>query len=110
MIYIHYNRLNGDIFGAFHSSVQNIPTPNIKVSDIDWYNASGKDAHVDLVTRKLVVTEKKYTNEEINKLRHEAYIEEADPLFFKYQRKECTKQVWLDKIEEIKKRYPKSND
>ena len=38
--------------------------------------------------------------------RAEAYREEADPLFFKWQRGEVTEQEWLDKIEEIKQRYP----
>jgi len=35
-----------------------------------------------------------------------AYTAEADPLFFKYQRGEATEQEWLDKIEEIRARYP----
>jgi hypothetical protein len=39
--------------------------------------------------------------------RKAAYIAEADPLFFRAQRGEVTEQEWLDKIEEIKKRYPK---
>jgi hypothetical protein len=39
--------------------------------------------------------------------RRAAYIAEADPLFFKAQRGEVEQQVWLDKIAEIKARYPK---
>ena len=39
--------------------------------------------------------------------RHAAYIAEADPLFFKAQRGEVEQQVWLDKVAEIKARYPK---
>jgi hypothetical protein len=39
--------------------------------------------------------------------RKAAYIAEADPLFFKAQRGEVEQQVWLDKIAEIKARYPK---
>ena len=39
--------------------------------------------------------------------RKAAYIAEADPLFFKAQRGEATEQEWLDKIAEIKTRYPK---
>ena len=35
-----------------------------------------------------------------------AYREEADPLFFKYQRGEATKEEWLAKIDEIKARFP----
>ena len=39
--------------------------------------------------------------------RKAAYIAEADPLFFRAQRGEIQEQVWLDKIAEIKARYPK---
>lgn len=38
--------------------------------------------------------------------RESAYRNEADPLFFKYQRGEITEQEWLDKVNEIKLRYP----
>jgi cellobiose-specific phosphotransferase system component IIA len=39
--------------------------------------------------------------------RKAAYAAEADPLFFKAQRGEVEQQVWLDKIAEIKQRFPK---
>jgi hypothetical protein len=39
-------------------------------------------------------------------LRHSAYVVESDPIFFKYQREEATKDEWLAKVEEIKARYP----
>jgi hypothetical protein len=39
--------------------------------------------------------------------RKEAYIKEADPLFFKAQRGEATLQEWQHKITEIKARFPK---
>ena len=39
--------------------------------------------------------------------RANAYQNESDPLFFKWQRGESTEQEWLDKIAEIKTRYPK---
>lgn len=35
----------------------------------------------------------------------QAYIEESDPLFFKWQRGEATQQEWLDKVNEIKQRW-----
>ncbi len=35
----------------------------------------------------------------------QAYIEESDPLFFKWQRGEIEKQEWLDKVAEIKQRW-----
>lgn len=44
---------------------------------------------------------------EMNKLsRQAAFKEEADPLFFQYQRGEATKEEWLSKVEEIRKRFP----
>lgn len=39
--------------------------------------------------------------------RLEAYQSESDPLYMKWQRGESTQQDWLDKIAEIKARYPK---
>jgi len=35
----------------------------------------------------------------------QAYKEESDPLFFKWQRGEATQQEWLDKVNEIKQRW-----
>ena len=40
-------------------------------------------------------------------LRADAYRNESDPLFFKAQRGEIEQQEWLDKVAEIKARYPK---
>jgi hypothetical protein len=51
-------------------------------------------------------TKKFPTQEQIDALRLTAYQSESDPLFFKYQRGEIEKQVWLDKVEEIRQRYP----
>jgi hypothetical protein len=51
------------------------------------------------------LAEKKAAEAEAN--RKAAYIAEADPLFFKAQRGENTEQEWLDKVAEIKARYPK---
>jgi hypothetical protein len=54
---------------------------------------------------KLTPEQKAQLNEVLRKA---AYTVESDPLFFRAQRGEATEQEWLDKIEEIKKRYPKS--
>ena len=43
------------------------------------------------------------------KYRQFAYKTEADPLYLKWQREEIEKQVWLDKIAEIKQRYAYPN-
>lgn len=47
----------------------------------------------------------KFSEEELDAMRKNAYMLEADPLFFKWQRGEISKQVWLDKVAEIKSRY-----
>lgn len=45
--------------------------------------------------------------ENAEKQRAEAYRNESDPIFFKWQRGEATEQEWLDKVAEIKQRFPK---
>jgi len=44
--------------------------------------------------------------EQVRQQRAQAYREESDPLFFKAQRGEATQQDWLDKVAEIKARFP----
>lgn len=41
----------------------------------------------------------------IRELRLQDYRNESDPIFFKWQRGESTKQEWLDKVAEIQQRY-----
>ena len=42
----------------------------------------------------------------IENQRKAAYQQEADPLFFSYQRGETTEQEWLDAVQSIRDRYP----
>ena len=46
-------------------------------------------------------------NLDIDKLREADYRREADPLGMQVMRGDIEKNIWLEKIEEIKKRYPK---
>jgi hypothetical protein len=46
------------------------------------------------------------TNMQNKASRAAAYVLEADPLFFKSQRGEATNQEWLDKVAEIKAKFP----
>jgi hypothetical protein len=46
------------------------------------------------------------SNAEQSAHRKAAYIAEADPINFMMQRGDATEQEWLDKIAEIKDRYP----
>ncbi|CAB5222664.1 hypothetical protein UFOVP373_23 [uncultured Caudovirales phage] len=46
------------------------------------------------------------TKDDLRASRQADYAQEADPLFFMVQRGEATEAEWLDKIAEIKARYP----
>ncbi len=48
-----------------------------------------------------------YPADAVEAKRRVAYRDEADPLFFKYQRGEATKDEWLAKVAEIQQRFPK---
>ena len=39
-------------------------------------------------------------------MRKTAFVAESDPIFFLSQRNEATQQEWLDKVAEIKSRWP----
>ena len=43
---------------------------------------------------------------QVKRARQAAYQAEADPLYFGFQRGENTEQAWLDKVAEIRARYP----
>ena len=62
-------------------------------------------------TKKELYDEGKLSKEEYNsfidELRQSDYAKEADPLCAQFVRGEVEKSVWLEKIEEIKRRYPK---
>jgi hypothetical protein len=44
--------------------------------------------------------------ENLKAARAQAYTQEADPLFFKWQRGEVNKSEWFDKVQEIRDRFP----
>ena len=45
-------------------------------------------------------------HDEVKRARQAAYQAEADPLYFGWQRGENTEQDWLDKVADIRARYP----
>lgn len=49
-----------------------------------------------------------YDNEyaAVEQERHAAYIRDADPLFFKWQRGTGTEQAWLDAVQAVKDAHP----
>lgn len=46
-------------------------------------------------------------NADIGAMRADAYRAQSDPLFFKFQRGEATKEEWLTSVDAIKNRFPK---
>ena len=75
---------------------------NLVIID-DQYDKPTEQECVDGVAQ--MESESKLQQVENN--RRNAYRNEADPLYLKWQRGEATEQEWLDKIEEIKQRFPK---
>jgi hypothetical protein len=43
---------------------------------------------------------------QVEQARHAAYIADADPLFFKWQRGTGTEQAWLDSVQAVKDAHP----
>lgn len=52
------------------------------------------------------ITKEEYNNI-MSEQRRQFYITESDGLFFAFQREEIEKQIWLDKVKEIKSKFPK---
>ena len=59
-----------------------------------------------LATAAAVIVAQEQVLASAKRKRASAYTAEADPLFFKYQAGEVTKEEWLAKREEIRSRYP----
>lgn len=70
----------------------------------DWYILDGKLNKRP--EKEIEQREIELYNFKQSELRKKDYTNEADTLFFDYQRGEIDKQVWLDKVQEIKSRYP----
>ena len=72
------------------------------------FDANGTPVQLDQskVDKAAVIVAQEQAYESARQSRASAYTTEADPLFFKYQRGEATKEEWEAKIEEIRQRYP----
>lgn len=80
-----------------------------KYETLEWKDAGPKPEYSEILEAWEEV-QFDIHKENVQKLRRAAYQEEADPLFFEYQRGDATEQEWLDKIAEIKARYPYSGN
>lgn len=99
-------------FGVFPVVVASYPqvdyTKNVIEETPSYIDGSWHQNFIVVDATAEEVEERKTTlNIQAEAARAEAYRNESDPLFFKWQRGEVTEQVWLDKVAEIKARYPK---
>ena len=68
------------------------------------------DAHGNPVIYDRTLVESEAQRMEASQSRAAAFTAEADPLFFKAQRGEATIEEWEAKVEEIRTRYPYSQE
>jgi len=91
----------------FRGSYQDLEGNEIKIEEIGQQVPEGYFTQSYLKEYHKNKQEIPLTNEEVSIKRQIAYSKESDPIFFKWQRGEATKNEWLSSIEEIKQRYPK---
>lgn len=72
-----------------------------------WYSNTPKPTQAEL-DALWESTQKTVANQQADANRHNAYVAESDPLFFKAQRGESTMAEWEAKVNEIKQRFPKT--
>ena len=73
---------------------------------LTWLSDTPKPTQAEL-DALWTATQTTIANQQADTNRHNAYVAEADPLFFKAQRGEGTMEEWETKVAEIKTRYPK---
>jgi hypothetical protein len=61
---------------------------------------------VEDLEQKIADNAAKYGVAAVRQARHDAFVAEADPLFFAWQRGEATEEDWLTKCAEIRARFP----
>jgi hypothetical protein len=101
--------------GFYEDSHPNLPQDCVNISDEYWNHLITEQAagawiiHNQDVLPTLVypnISAEQQLKEEQELLKVLAYRNEADPLFFKSQRGEATREEWLAKVAEIKAKYP----
>jgi len=74
-------------------------------SGLSWQSDTPKPSQAELdAAWPQVQTD--LANDQARQSRLTAFEQEADPLFFGWQRGENTEQEWLDKVAEIRARFP----
>jgi hypothetical protein len=73
--------------------------------DIEWLDERDKPSREECLEAWPALQIRLHNNQAKSE-RAEAYRRESDPLFFSAQRGECLQQDWIDKVTEIRLRYP----
>lgn len=99
-----------NVFPVVSTAVQHDPTLQVATQDGCMYNEALQRWETTWTVRSKtadeLAAETAAADEQADAQRAQAYRTESDPLFFKAQRGEATQQEWLDKVAEIKARYP----
>jgi hypothetical protein len=93
-----------------HEAIYNLYPNVVSVDDTAGaFDAQGNQVTVneDAIAAEIQRLQPIKAAEEATRQRQQAYITEADPLFFKAQRGEVTIEEWQEKVAEIKQRFPK---
>jgi hypothetical protein len=99
-----------DVFPVVSTGAQYDQATQVATQEGCEYNADKQRWETSWVVRDKTAEELQAEADahaaQVEAQRAEAYRTESDPLFFKSQRGEATHQEWLDKVAEIKARYP----
>jgi len=100
---------NTKSYGPFNSIIEENDRwvcDNKNILKVAIGDATVSDVNDDWIPANVEEHYKNNYNLNQEKNRQSAYEKEADPLFFQVQRGDIENQVWLDKVAEIKARYP----
>lgn len=95
-------------YGVYKVQASDPPEPNpTQVVTTDGYLQLADNSWVVAwKVRPMTTQELEHRAKVQEEERRYAYQQEADPLFFKWQRGDSTEQAWRDKVAEIKARIP----
>lgn len=93
-------------FDVYRVAETALPTPSAgeTVEDAGFVQREDGSWAKAWAVRAMTNAELEQVAQQKDEQRKRAYQNEADPLFFKWQRGEATQQQWLDKVAEIKNR------
>lgn len=77
-----------------------------RFESIVWFDKQTKQPSYKEVEQAWLEVEKEIKFLEIEKKRQDMYRNISDPIFFKYQRGDATKEEWLQSVQEIKDGLP----